>query len=91
MSETYIHHPTFGLLYGLCPIGDRQGLFTTLYAQRLFFRATVDPKPNENAIFEPISRSEARHSLEKALRELRRTGTEEQFKSLQQVYRSTFL
>nr|WP_026101221.1 PipX family protein [Synechococcus sp. PCC 7336] len=91
MHETYIHHPTFGLLYSLCSIGETQGLFTTLYAQRLFFRATIDPSPREQAIFEPISRSEARQIIEETLRDLRRTGANERFSTLQQVYRSTFM
>ncbi len=36
-SETYINHPTWGLLYKISIVDDNQELFTTLYAQRLFF------------------------------------------------------
>ena len=91
MQETYIHHPTFGLLFNLCEIGESQGLFTTLYAQRLFFRATIEPQPRENPIFEPISRSEARQILEESMRSLRRTGSKEAFRNLQKIYERTFM
>ncbi|MEM7556548.1 MAG: PII-interacting protein PipX family protein, partial [Cyanobacteria bacterium P01_A01_bin.84] len=28
-SETYINHPTWGLLYRICLVEDKQELFTT--------------------------------------------------------------
>lgn len=37
ITETYLNHPTFGLLYSLCVIDAKSALYTTLYAQRLFF------------------------------------------------------
>ncbi|MEM9153357.1 MAG: PipX family protein [Cyanobacteria bacterium P01_F01_bin.3] len=90
MKETYLHHPTFGLLFNLCPLGDTQGLFTTLYAQRLFFRATINPSPRERTIFESITRTEARQLVEESMRQIRRTGSPEVLKNMQQVYRKTF-
>jgi Protein of unknown function (DUF3539) len=36
-AETYLNHPTFGLLHRLCQLDPRRELYTTLYAQRLFF------------------------------------------------------
>ena len=90
MQETYLHHPTFGLLYNLCPLGETQGLFTTLYAQRLFFRATVDPRPRERTTFEPVTRTEARQLLEESMREVRRRGSPELLNALQKVYKKTF-
>ncbi|MEL7086531.1 MAG: PipX family protein [Cyanobacteria bacterium J06597_1] len=90
MQETYLHHPTFGLLFNLCPLGDTQGLFTTLYAQRLFFRATVNPSPRERTIFESVTRTEARQLVEESMRQARRAGSPEALKVMQQVYRKTF-
>ena len=90
MQETYLHHPTFGLLFNLCPLGDTQGLFTTLYAQRLFFRATVNPSPRERTIFESVTRTEARQLVEESMRQARRAGSPETLKIMQQVYRKTF-
>ncbi|MFN6395799.1 MAG: PII-interacting protein PipX family protein, partial [Aphanizomenon sp.] len=43
-SETYINHPTWGLLYRICMVDENQDLFTTLYAQRLFFLVTTELK-----------------------------------------------
>ncbi len=36
-AESYLNHPTFGLLYRICELEDSRELFTTLYAQRMFF------------------------------------------------------
>jgi PII interaction protein X len=41
MFEKYLNHPTFGLLTRICTVDDQRGLFTTLYAQRLFFLITI--------------------------------------------------
>jgi hypothetical protein len=40
-AETYLNHPTFGLLFRVCLVEENQELFTTLYAQRLFFMVTT--------------------------------------------------
>ncbi|MGK7907688.1 MAG: PipX family protein [Synechococcus sp.] len=90
MQETYLHHPTFGLLFNLCPLGETQGLFTTLYAQRLFFRVTINPNPRERTVFESVTRTEARQLLEESIRVVRRTGSPEVLRSLQKVYQKTF-
>ncbi|HAA33067.1 MAG TPA: DUF3539 domain-containing protein, partial [Cyanobacteria bacterium UBA8553] len=42
-SETYLNHPTFGLLFRVCMVEEGQELFTTLYAQRLFFVVSTTP------------------------------------------------
>jgi PII interaction protein X len=86
-SETYLNHPTFGLLYRVCMVEEGQELFTTLYAQRLFFLVTSSP----NGIsFEPISRSDARLLVENRLRLLRRTGPSQDFEKLQLIHQQTF-
>ena len=85
--ETYLNHPTFGLLFRVCMVEEGQELFTTLYAQRLFFLVTT----NSNGIaFEPISRSDARLLVESRLRLLRRTGPSQDFEQLQRIHQQTF-
>ncbi len=86
-NETYMNHPNFGLLYRVCLVEDKQELFTTLYAQRLFFLVT-------NGIggikFEPVGRSDARLMVEIRLRQLRRNGQAADYQQLQQVHKNTF-
>lgn len=86
-TETYLNHPTFGLLYRVCLIGENQELFTTLYAQRLFFLVTTGPTGLK---FEPISRSDSRLMVENRLRLLRRTGQLKEYDLLQIVHHRTF-
>ncbi len=86
-SETYINHPTFGLLYRICLIQDNQELFTTLYAQRLFFLVTIRP---DKLDFEPITRSDARMLVEQKMRRLRMTDSSTEYQELQQMYQKTF-
>lgn len=91
MQETYINHPTFGLLYSVCTVGEAQGLFTTLYAQRLFFRVSLNPAIGEETLFQPVSRSEAKLIVEAELRNLRRLGKVDALGTLQDVYKRTFI
>lgn len=86
-SETYLNHPTFGLLYRVCLIEDTQELFATLYAQRLFFVVTAG---TEGIQFDPVSRTDARVLLETRLRYLRRQGQSKEYEQLQKVHRQTF-
>jgi PII interaction protein X len=86
-SETYINHPTWGLLYKICMVDDNQDLFTTLYAQRLFFLVTNDVKGIK---FQSIGRTEARMMLENRLRTLRRSGKPQEYDQLQSVFQRTF-
>jgi PII interaction protein X len=87
-QENYLDHPTFGLLYGLCRLGETAGLFTTLYAQRLFFRVSVDNTGEMS--FESLSRQEARQLVEEQLRCLRRLGNTPELAALQAIYQRTF-
>ncbi len=87
-QETYLNHPTFGLLYRVCLIQDDRELFTTLYAQRLFFIVIFN---DSRLIFEPISRSDARMLVETRLRRLRNLGSSEPYQRLQTIYKRTFL
>lgn len=85
--ETYLNHPTFGLLYRVCVLENGKDLFATLYAQRLFFLVTVGPQGIQ---FEPTSRADARLMMEGQLRTLRRYGQAEELKQLQATYQQTF-
>ena len=86
-TETYLNHPTFGLLYRVCLVGEDQELFTTLYAQRLFFLVTLGPTGLK---FEPVTRSDARFLVETRLRLLRRTGQQTEYDQLQVIHQRTF-
>jgi PII interaction protein X len=86
-SETYLNHPTWGLLYRICMVDDHQELFTTLYAQRLFFLVATDVKGLK---FQSIGRTEARMMLENRLRNLRRTGQSQEYDQLQSIFQRTF-
>lgn len=68
-------------------VEEGQELFTTLYAQRLFFLVTTSPN---GVAFEPISRSDARLLVEHRLRLLRRTGPSQDFEQLQLIHQQTF-
>lgn len=87
-KETYLNHPTFGLLYRVCLLEDNQELFTTLYAQRLFFQVTTN---SEGVSFDPITRSDARLLVESRLRRLRVANSSSvEYKQLQVIYQKTF-
>ncbi len=86
-NETYINHPTFGLLYRICLIEHNQELFTTLYAQRLFFLVTIS---TDKLDFEPITRSDARILVEQKIRRLRMANSLTEYEQLQQMYQKTF-
>lgn len=87
-NEVYLNHPTFGLLYRICLLKDNQELFTTLYAQRLFFTVTTN---SDSVSFEPISRTEARMLVESLLRRLLLDREAEKHRQLQSIYQRTFL
>lgn len=85
--ENYLDHPTLGLLFGICLVEDDRELYTTLYAQRLFFLVSSRAEGYE---FEPISRSDARMVVENRLRVLRRSGQREAYSQLQAIHKRTF-
>lgn len=86
-SETYLNHPTWGLLYRICMVDQSQELFTTLYAQRLFFLVIND---QEGIKFQPVGRTEARMMLENRLRNLRRSGQSIEYDQLTSIFQRTF-
>ncbi len=86
-SETYLNHPTFGLLYRVCLVEENRELFATLYAQRLFFLVTT----GANGIqFDPMSRADAKILVETRIRTLRRNGQQKDLDLLQAVHKKTF-
>ena len=86
-KEIYINHPTFGLLYRICVLEENQDIFTTLYAQRLFFLVAVT---GNKTSFEPITRADAKLLIENRLRHLRRVGDSSGYQELQKLYQRTF-
>ncbi|GFE69564.1 transcriptional coactivator PipX [Chroococcus sp. FPU101] len=86
-TEIYLNHPTFGLLYRVCVIDETQEIFTTLYAQRLFFLVKTQ---SESISFDPISRSDARLLVESRLRQLRRDNSTADYTTLYATYQRTF-
>jgi len=87
-TETYLNHPTFGLLFRICMVEESQELFTTLYAQRLFFVVTSSPS---GFSFEPIGRTDAKLMVENRMRQQRRQGQTTDYSKLQKVHQQTFL
>ncbi|QUS60675.1 PipX family protein [Synechocystis sp. PCC 7339] len=86
-NEIYLNHPTFGLLYQICFLDDNQEIFTTLYAQRLFFLVKTTPN---NTQFEPITRADAKLLIENRLRFLRRAGDFKAYEVLAKLHKNTF-
>jgi PII interaction protein X len=86
-AESYLNHPTFGLLYRICELENSQELFTTLYAQRMFFLVAGQ---SESLTFQTISRAEARMMVDNRLRLLRRDGLLEEYERVQIMHKQTF-
>lgn len=86
-SENYLNHPTFGLLYRICVLEENQELFTTLYAQRVFF--LVSNTPN-GLSFQPVTRSDARLTIDTRIRTLRRSGETQEHLQLQAAIKQNF-
>lgn len=86
-TENYLNHPTFGLLFRVCLVEENRELFSTLYAQRLFFLVT---NRIEGFEFEPIGRSDAKVLVETRMRMLRRSGLYKEYDQLQMIHKRTF-
>lgn len=86
-TENYLNHPNFGLLFRVCLVDANRELFTTLYAQRLFFLVITS---SEGLEFEPITRADARIMVENRIRMLRRLGPQAEYDQLLKVYKQTF-
>ena len=86
-TESYFNHPTFGMLFSICQLEENQELYTTLYAQRLFF---VVQQNKNGMVFEPVTRMDARMKVEQRLRKVRRLGPSAELNTLQDLYKRTF-
>ena len=86
-AEGYLNHPTFGMLYRVAPAGEGRDVYATLYAQRMFFLVTLQPR---GAQFEVIPYLDARHHAELNLARSRRDSPEEH-ESWKQLFDQTFI
>ncbi|MEX0272102.1 transcriptional coactivator PipX [Leptolyngbyaceae cyanobacterium UHCC 1019] len=86
-DENYLNHPNFGLLFRMCLVDTNRELFTTLYAQRLFFLVSTGESGLE---FEPVGRADARLAIENRIRQLRRLGSSPEHTELLKLYKQTF-
>ena len=68
-AERYLNHPTFGMLYLVSPASRGRDVYATLYAQKIFFLVTLQPR---GATFEVIPYMDARHYAEMHLSKCRR-------------------
>ena len=86
-AERYLNHPTCGMLYRVAPATDGRDVYATLYAQRIFFLVTLQPR---GASFEVIPLMDARHLAEQNLSRARREGPEIHAR-WRQLFDQTFL
>ena len=86
-SESYLNHPTFGMLYKVSPGNEGKDIYATLYAQKMFF--LVEIKQRE-VFFEVIPYLDARNQSELNLQKARRQGSED-FPKWENLFRQTFL
>ena len=86
-SERYLNHPTFGMLYLVAPAGEGRDIYATLYAQKMFFLVTLQPR---GAQFEVIPYLDARHYSEKHLARCKR-DTPEDIDRWEQLFYQTFI
>ena len=86
-AERYLNHPTFGMLYQVSTAGEGRDLYATLYAQRMFFLVTLQPR---GAQFEVIPYQDARHHAELHLARCRRDRAAD-FADWKQLFDQTFI
>ena len=86
-AERYLNHPTFGMLYQVSSAGEGRDLYATLYAQRMFFLVTLQPR---GALFEVIPYQDARHHAELHLARCRRDRVSD-FADWKQLFDQTFI
>jgi Protein of unknown function (DUF3539). len=86
-AERYLNHPTFGMLYRVAPAGEGRDIYTTLYAQRMFFLVTLQPR---GAQFEVIPYGDACHHADVNLQRCQRAGSEE-FENWRPLFDQTFI
>ncbi len=75
------------MLYLVAPAGQGRDVYATLYAQKMFFLVTLQPR---GALFEVIPYMDARHYAEKHLMTCRRDAADD-LDSWQQLFKQTFI
>ena len=86
-AERYLNHPTFVMLYLVSPAGNGRDVYATLYAQKMFFLVTLQPR---GAQFEIIPYMDARHHAEVNLARCRKDRSID-FNSWQELFKQTFI
>lgn len=86
-AERYLNHPTFGLLYWVCPTGDSRDLYVSLYAQRMFFLVTMQ---NQDVLFQTIPLMDARALAKQNINRSRRTDPDAAM-AWQDIFEKTFI
>jgi len=86
-AERYLNHPTFGMLYLVSAASNGRDVYATLYAQKIFFLVTSQPRGAE---FEVIPYMDARHYAESHLSKCRRDKSSD-FAVWQELFNQTFI
>tara|TARA_B100000700_G_scaffold256318_1_gene289499 strand:- start:5612 stop:5878 length:267 start_codon:yes stop_codon:yes gene_type:complete len=86
-AERYLNNPTFGMLYLVSPASNGRDVYATLYAQKIFFLVTLQPR---GATFEVIPYMDARHYAEMNLSRSRREKSEA-LEVWQELFNQTFI
>ena len=86
-AERYLNHPTFGMLYLVSAASNGRDVYATLYAQKIFFLVTSQPRGAE---FEVIPYMDARHYAEIHLSKCRRDKSSD-FAAWQELFNQTFI
>ena len=86
-AERYLNHPRVGMVYRVAPAGAGRDVYATLYAQRMFFLVTLQPR---GAQFEVIPYQDARHHAEVHLNRCRREAPGE-VENWRQLFDQTFI
>ena len=86
-AERYLNHPTFGMLYLVSPASNGRDVYATLYAQKIFFLVTMQPR---GATFEVIPYMDARHYAEMHLSKARREKLSD-IEIWQKLFNQTFI
>jgi len=86
-AERYLNHPTFGMLYLVSAASNDRDIYATLYAQKIFFLVTSQPR---GAAFEVIPYLDDRHYAEMHLSKCRREKSSD-IVVWQELFNQTFM
>ena len=86
-SESYLNHPTFGMLYQVSQGNDGRDIYATLYAQKMFFLVEIRQR---EVFFEVIPYLDARNQAELNLQRARKIASIE-LPKWENLFTQTFL